>query len=224
MDKAYRHLAFFFLALPPLMILGFWIPYLADIPRFEPSITTTVHIHALLLFTWISMLVIQPFLINRGLFAVHRYVGKMSYLIMPLILLFAGAMLQKEYREHLAAGLDSGTALRAEYLSTAQLLLLGAFYGLAVVSVKKRDGAAHMRYMICIALVLLPAGLARVLGYWCGISQSASQAICLAVIDVALVGLIIFDKRRRLAALPYLIALASYAAVETGWICLGRPV
>ena len=84
--------------------------------------------------------------------------------------------------------------------------------------------AEHMRYMICIAFVLLPAGLARTLGYSFDVSQSASQMACLVLIDLCLVSLVIIDHRRRAPTQPYAVAVAAYLIIETGWLCLGRPV
>jgi hypothetical protein len=81
-----------------------------------------------------------------------------------------------------------------------------------------------MRYMICIALFLLPAGLARTLGYWFNIRQMTSQTICLAVIETCLVALIAFDLRRQLNARPYVVAFLAYNTTAVIWIALGRPV
>jgi hypothetical protein len=52
------------MAIPLLMVAGFWIPYIGAFPRFDPAITVAVHIHAALLFTWIALLVIQPLAIR----------------------------------------------------------------------------------------------------------------------------------------------------------------
>jgi hypothetical protein len=99
-----------------------------------------------------------------------------------------------------------------------------AVYVEAIVRIQKRDAPAHMRYMICIAIFLLPAGLARVLGYWFGMRQVTSQTICLAVIEACLGALIAFDIRRQLNARPYVVAFLAYNATAVVWIALGRPV
>src|SRR6185503_13102809 len=95
------------------------------------------------------------------------------------ILIFSVAMLWKEYHEHLADGASIAIARSDEFLSAVQLLLLGSLYGLALSSIRSRDVSAHMRYMICIVLAVLPAGLARTFGYWLNFRQSTSQTICL---------------------------------------------
>ena len=81
-----------------------------------------------------------------------------------------------------------------------------------------------MRYMICIVLVLLPAGFARTLGYWFNYRQSVSQAVCLVLIDSVLIGLIAFDRRCQFPTRPYFVVLLTYGFIETIWVCLGRPV
>jgi hypothetical protein len=97
-------------------------------------------------------------------------------------------------------------------------------YVLAIVRIQKRDVPAHMRYMICIALFLLPAGLARTLGYWFNLRQVTSQTISLVVIETCLAALITFDIRRQLNARPYVVAFLAYNATAVVWIALGRPV
>ena len=222
--NGYRYLAFLLLVLPLTLIAGFWIPYFSEIPKFDSSITTAVHIHAILLFAWVALLFAQPLAIRNRALPLHRSLGKISYALVPLVLIFAIAMLIKEYREHIAAGMSPVSGASAEYLSTCQLALFAAFYSLAIVRIHRRDAAEHMRYIICIALVLLPAGLSRTLGYWFNVRQAQSQAVCFIAIDVCLISLIMFDRRRKLGARPFIVAFAAYVAVEVVWIALGRPV
>jgi hypothetical protein len=224
MQSSYRNLGYILLLFPLIIVAGFWIPYLSQVPKFDSSTTIAVHIHALLLFTWVGLIVIQPLTVRSGAFSIHRALGKASYVLMPLVVVFSIAMLRKEYQDNLAGGVNPTAARSAEYLSAIQVTLFAAFYGLAIARVLKRDIAEHMRYMICIALVLLPAGLARTLGYWFDIDQRTSQSVCLALIDLCLISLIVFDRRRHFAPRPYSIALWAYLMVETGWLALGRPV
>lgn len=223
-ERAYRNLGYFLLALLPIFVAGFWIPYLSEIPAFDPSITPPVHIHAMLLFAWIGLLVFQPIAIRYGALSAHRMLGRVSYALMALIVPFTLAMIWKEYHEKLSDGQSIPYALQAEFVSAAQLVVTVAMYVLAIVRIQKRDVPAHMRYMICIALFLLPAGLARTLGYWFGMRLVTSQTICLAVIEACLAALIAFDIRRQLHARPYVVAFLAYNATAVVWIALGRPV
>jgi hypothetical protein len=224
MERAYRNLGFILLALLPIFVAGFWIPYLSEIPVFEPSITPAVHIHAVLLFAWIGLLVFQPLAIRYRAFSAHRFLGRASYIVMALIVPFTLAMIWKEYHEKLSGGKSVTAALQAEFVSAAQLAVTVSMYVLAIVRIQKRDVPSHMRYMICIALFLLPAGLARTLGYWFNVGLATSQTICLAVIETCLAVLIAFDIRRQLNALPYIMAFLAYNVTAIVWLTLGRPV
>lgn len=224
MESSYKNVWGFLLVLPVAIVAGFWIPYFSEFPHFDAGITSAVHIHATLLFAWVALLVIQPLAIRSGLFAFHRAAGKATYILMPLIALFAVAMIRKEYAEHVAQGMGAAAARKSEYLSSVQILFLIGFYSLAISRILRRDIAAHMRYMVCIALVLLPAGMARALGYWFDVRQVSAQAVCLAAIDLCLIALIAFDGQRRLAARPYVTALCAYLVAEAVWIALGLPV
>jgi hypothetical protein len=224
MERAYRNLGYFLLVLLPIFVAGFWIPYLSEIPAFDPSITPAVHIHAVLLFTWIGLLIFQPIAIRYKAFSAHRLIGRASYVVMAMIVPFTLAMIWKEYHEKLSDGQSIRDALEAEFVSAAQLVVIVAMYILAILRIQKRDVPAHMRYMICIALFLLPAGLSRTLGYWFSVRQVTSQTISLAVIEMCLAALIAFDIRRQLDARPYLIAFLAYNATAVVWIALGRPI
>jgi hypothetical protein len=165
MERAYRNAGYVLVILLPIFVAGFWIPYLSEIPHFDPSITTAVHIHAVLLFCFLVLLIVQPLAIRYNAFSTHRILGKISNILIPFVLIFSVAMLWKEYHEHLQDGATAHMARNAEFLSAAQLLLFGTLYCVAIASIRRRDIATHMRCIICIALVLLPAGLARTLGY-----------------------------------------------------------
>ena len=224
MERAYRNLGYVLLALLPIFVAGFWIPYFSEIPHFDQSITPAVHIHAVLLFGFLALLIVQPLAIRYKAFSTHRFLGKLTNVFLPFIIVFSFGMVWKEYHEHLADGMAAHLARNAEFLSVAQLLLFATLYGVALAAIWRRDVATHMRCMICIVLILLPAGLARTLGYWFHVRQSWSQTVCLTLIDILLLGLIAFDRRRRLKAHPYASVLLVYLFIEAIWLSLGRPV
>jgi len=224
MERAYRNLGYVLLVLLPIFIAGFWIPYFSQIPHFDASITIAVHVHAVLLFSFLLLLIVQPLAIRQKAFSTHRILGKISNTLIPFVLIFSVAMLFKEYQEHLSDGATANFARNAEFLSSIQLLVFGTLYGLSIASIRRRDVATHMRYMICIALVLLPAGLARTMGYWFRVRQSSSQTACLILIDALLLGLIAFDRSRQLKAHPYIAVLFTYVVIEAFWFALGRPI
>ncbi len=224
MERSYRNLGYVLLVLLPIFVAGFWVPYFSEIPHFDEQITTAVHIHAASLFCFLLLLIVQPLAIRYRAFSMHRILGNFSNIVIPIALISGVAMIWKEYHEYLAQGATKVGARNAEFLSAVQLLLFGALYIVSIVAIRRRDVATHMRWMICIALVLLPAGMARVFGYLLHARQVSSQTVCLVVIDAVLLALIVFDRRRHLAGRTYILMLAVYFVVEVSWLSMGRPV
>ena len=150
MERAYRNLGYVLIVLLPIFVAGFWIPYFSEIPQFDQSITAAVHIHAVLLFTFLLLLIVQPLAIRYNAFSMHRILGKLANILIPFALVFSVAMLWKEYHEHLTSGATAHFARNAEFLSAVQLLLFGTLYGASIASIRRRDVATHMR---CISVL-----------------------------------------------------------------------
>ena len=224
MERAYRNLGYVLIPLLPIFIAGFWIPYFSEFPNFDASITTAVHIHAVLLFCFLGLLIVQPLAIRFKAFSITSNSWKDFQRSDAIHTHTLSRYVIEGVSRASGSGASVTAARNAEFLSAAQLTLLATFYGLAIACIRKRDVSAHMRYMICIVLILLPAGLARTLGYWFNVRQSSSQTLCLLLIDAFLIALIIFDKRRKVTALPYIAALLAYIVIEACWVSLGRPV
>jgi hypothetical protein len=55
-------------------------------------------------------------------------------------------------------------AAQSIFSDAAQLTLLVFFYLLAIIN--RRNIPVHMRYMLAVVLILAPAAIASVLGYW----------------------------------------------------------
>jgi hypothetical protein len=109
----------------------------------------------MLLFAWAALLVIQPLAIRSRSIALHRMLGKASFILMPLIVASGLAMLLKEYREHLADGMSTARAWNAEYLSSVQLALVAAFYCLAILEIRRRRVAENARLAQSLSAVKL---------------------------------------------------------------------
>ena len=83
MHGSYRNLGYILFVFPLIIVAGFWIPYFSQIPTFNASVTTAVHLHAFLLFAWVGLVVVQPLAIRNGAVLLHRVLGKASYAYVP---------------------------------------------------------------------------------------------------------------------------------------------
>ena len=77
----FRNSGYAFAALTAFAVLAFWPGYLAQ--PFGKDIR--FHVHALALGGWCALLIAQAFLIRSGDRALHRRLGRFSYLIGPAV-------------------------------------------------------------------------------------------------------------------------------------------
>ncbi len=204
MEKSYRYLGYFFLLLIPLIFVGFYKTYIVQFPTFEKVKHTFIHIHAAIAVVWVTLIIVQPFLIVNKKMAWHRKLGKLSYFIFPLLML--------SFIPSIINNLNSDTPKNAFFaIGDGSLLIL--FYCLAIKHHKK--ASLHMRYMIAAAMVLLGPTVGRILPNIFGFSDLATQNIQFAIIQSILIALIIFDIRNRKKYYPYLIAIAGWCVHQS---------
>ena len=207
-----------------ILVIGFWIPYFSAFPRFDTQITPATHIHAAALFGWVVLMLVQPVAVQQRALRLHRSLGWASLGVMAIVMVTSAMMLRNEYLGHLKTGADTAQALRSEYLSTAQLVLLLMAYVLSFRAAVRRDIDTHWRLIVCIVFLLLPAGLSRAFGYWLEFPQVSAQSACVVVNLAAAAILIVRDVRRHRRTSVFVKALACYVPVAAGWLVLGRPI
>lgn len=221
MERQYRNLGYFLLILVGLVGLGFYKPYFALIPHFDPSITPLVQVHALLLMSFVALLVAQPLLIRYRQRLWHRRLGKATYFLMPALVVSCVGVIFKEYDEAFARSMSVSISLKSIFSDTEQLTLLVFLYVLAIVN--RRNIPVHMRYMIAVVLILAPAAIARVLGYWLDVPRYQSGIATSLFLDAVLVALILFDRRNKLNYRPYMLVLPLFLLSHAAFAILNRP-
>ena len=83
----------YFTALLVITFVAFWPSY------FAPGIANSsryVHFHAATAAAWMAMLIIQPWLIRTYRFDIHRALGRVAFILVPLVL--AGMLLLANFR------------------------------------------------------------------------------------------------------------------------------
>ncbi len=199
MERSYKYLGYFFLLLIPLAIAGFYKTYLVQFPTFEKVKYTFIHIHAVLATLWVALIIMQPFLIARKKLAWHRTLGKVSYIIFPLFML--------SFTPGVWNTLHS-PAPRYAFFAIGDGTLLIIFYVLGIIF--RRKSPIHMRYMIAAAMVLMGPTVGRILPGFFGLSEAATQHTQFAIIQSALLILVLWDIKNKRNYRPYLVAMAGW--------------
>ncbi len=199
MDKTYKYLGYYLLLLIPLIFAGFYKSYFQPFPNFSENINGYVHLHAFIASVWVLMLIVQPFLIFNKKLALHRTVGKLSYIVFPLLILSFIPQIIKIVRTENIANL---------FFPLGDGALLIAFYSLAIYNRKIRS--KHMRYMIASALVLLGPTVGRIGPNLLGWSELFTQNVQYGIIYSILISLIFYDMKNKRKFQPYLVAISGF--------------
>ena len=199
MEKSYKSLGYFLLLLVPLTIAGFFKTYINQFPKFNENINGFIHIHTFIATLWIVLLIVQPFLIVYKKWRLHRNLGKVSYVLFPLLILsFIPQMIK-------VANSDQPKNL---FFPLADSTLLILFYTLAIYH--KKNSSKHMRYMIAIALVFLGPTFGRIGPILLGWSSLFTQNILYLIVYAVLVSLMVYDKRNGKKYQPYVTATVCF--------------
>ena len=182
-----RNAVFFFVAFLLSTLIAFWPTYFT---RMEQMASWRVHAHGAFLFAWLLLLIAQGWLIRNRRGAWHRALGKVSYVLAPLVVISALVL------EHdvvvKAAGKYNDETLYFAYVIVALLTLFVLSYVLGIVH--RRTPALHMRYMICTALTMVDPVFARIVDVRLGISFGPGQMITYALVDAILLWLAFNDR------------------------------
>src|SRR5688572_28859796 len=69
-----------------LLQVAFHPEYIKYFPQFD-GFNWLHHTHGALMASWVIILFVQPYLIYKGKYKAHRFVGKISYFTAPLMLI-----------------------------------------------------------------------------------------------------------------------------------------
>src|SRR4051794_32708334 len=123
----YKNVGYFFLILFAFVIIGFFKTYFGLFPYFDDHTTILVHFHATVLTLWVILLIVQSLLIGYKKFAIHRLLGKLTYILVPLIIFSFIGMMNKQYNEEMVQKIPRGEIIEDISLSVALLLLFATF-------------------------------------------------------------------------------------------------
>lgn len=204
MTKAFRNTALFTVLIILGVQWGFYKHYISQFPLFKDK-TIVIHIHGALLMGWLLLLVVQPLLIQAGKAQLHRTIGKLSYVLGPLIIIFLFLIGRQGFQRGVG-NFPEQENLAVMVLDVRGFLSFAIFWALAMYNRKTPD--THMRYMIATGILGIGPGVGR------GLMNSFGYSLwdALAVTDVlglAIVGLLLgFDIYRKKNTKPFLTVFA----------------
>lgn len=150
-QKSYLYFIAFFL----LVLAAFWFTYFTRIAEQE---NYRMHLHGITLILWCLMLISQAYLIRAKRHALHRTIGKFSYVLVPAMVFTTIDLLQYQLQKQDVFG---STEFFFVALVVNALIAFVIYYGLAMFYRKKP--MIHARYMVCTMFPMLTPATDRII-------------------------------------------------------------
>ena len=212
-QKLQRNIVWFFSLLLLTSFLGFYPTYLVKAPTFE-GFKTAHHFHGLMALLWILLLIVQPLLIRLKKNALHKQVGKLSYVIMPLLMVSLFFVAKASYEAALIAK-GRETALAGMTNGIPDLIYLGFFFTMAMIY--RKQVSIHMRFMACTGFMMLGPGLGRMMVVAFGMPVPVVIVTIVALTALLPLTWLIFDIKNKKPLFP----LISYLVITVMVIITG---
>ncbi len=153
-----NRLIYFFIAIFVITNLGFYKTYLIHFPKFE-GFPWIYHIHGMLAMAWVLMLIAQAYLIRAKKYDLHKLVGNLSYVIMPLFLASLFFAAKESYLTNIKTKPEADVLANMTNGGTIDIFFIGLIFVLAMVY--KKNVGYHLRFMASTGLIILTPGLGR---------------------------------------------------------------
>jgi len=197
-----------------LVHLGFSKTYIQHFPAFS-GFTMAQHVHGVLMMGWLLMLLVQPLLILKNKIQLHKQVGKLSYVLAPLVVFSIWWVAHTRYHEYLGKAGQTKDIISWLSLNFRLMLFFATLYFLAIYY--KAKPALHMRFMVSTALVLIGPGLVRALISYTDMSRLDSHNLDRNINVLVAAVLTIIDSWRTKRLSPFTVVLVFMLLQKILW-------
>lgn len=204
MEKTYKLTSLFFGLVLLVIFWGFHRTYTVFFPKFE-GFQTVQHVHGALMMTWMLMLITQPLLILSGKAQVHRLIGKISYVIAPLVVISIFLVMRMSFY-HQKETLPLPVAQGGIFLQIPMMIAFLVMYLLAIGN--KHRTSHHMRYMIGTSFLMIGPGLGRALIIYFGVPFQEAVFYADYLVMAIAATLLITDLVNKRPWVPYTVVLS----------------
>lgn len=135
--------------------MSYWIPLAKG--TFPPA-PPVVHLHGLVFFSWMILLIVQAALVNLRHVSLHRRLGTYG-IAHATAVLFTGALISMLGMDGANAAVPAPAFFDAMYLSCTAVLGFGLLFTLSIRNVRRPE--VHKRLMLFAILPILPPGVNR---------------------------------------------------------------
>lgn len=202
-NKLQNNIVFLFLGVFICAIIGFHKTYTIQFPEFK-GFQWEQHFHGAMLMSWFALLILQPLLIRFNKNGLHRAIGKLGYVVAPLVCYSIFMVTRMTYYRDIST-VPRPAILGHLALDIPTIFIFGLFFALAMIN--RKDSAVHMRYMIATSLMMIGPGLGRALIIFGGVPFPISIQIVYSIGELIALIFLITDIRKGKNFKPFLTIL-----------------
>lgn len=211
------HTAWMLLLLIPITFLGFYPTYYSTFKA--PFI---IHLHAVLMGIWLAMAVTQPWLIKTGQFRWHKFTGRLSYALIPAILIVGYFVLRHGYIRVLGGDViappeyypaDAAPMSKAAdfvLISSIYFTWLLIYYAMGIAF--RRRTFAHATFMLAAILTILgPSGDRLIWHIYVALGwnfPAVAEYYTFFLVFIIFGALLIYHRKKKLQLWPTITVLA----------------
>ena len=204
---------YYFIGLVGLVLLGFWHSYFSKFFDWTENFPFYFHFHAIMMTLWISVLIAQPILIKKKKLTIHKFIGRLTYILMPL--LFISVILLTHYQIQNHVQIVNGEKLYGPHLIVPfkDLLILGTAYIIAIVY--RHDINIHARAMVATGIVFIEPALIRFIRHALVQDVRLSYFLTIGLVYSLLIGLMIMERKQKKGRWVFPLILGLYILVHS---------
>lgn len=200
MEKKYRMLQLAFILITVISLSGFYKSYFQFLPQFSrfPAI---IHIHFAAFFCWFAMIIVQPVLIRRRQYALHRRLGKLSWLLAPVLVITILLLVKDKVERELAVSAE--TAAMTAFIGLLDVVSFSVCYGLAMI--RRRNLRWHVAFIIGATLIVFNPGMSRLLNHFKPGSGLLAAIVFPFIVPLIMIAVEKLRLKRPVLKNPYLL-------------------
>jgi hypothetical protein len=206
----FENAGYYFIGLLIIVLLGFWPSYFSRFFDGTADFNSYFHFHAVTAFFWLILLIVQPTLIHKKKIHLHKALGKLSYILIPLI--FISVMLLAHNR---ITGNEEDLGLSL-WIPFKDLFVLTIAYFIAIKY--RHNIQIHARGMIAAGIVLIEPALVRfILNTFFPESGFAPEGYLATIFLIYLLfaGLIFAERKQKVGRWVFPLILGTYIFVHS---------
>jgi branched-subunit amino acid transport protein len=202
-----------------VVLLGFGTTYFNRLGDFS----LPYHAHGISATLWMILLIVQPYLFQKGKLKAHRYLGWSSLVLVPTLVIFGVIMMRLMIQGQ--ANYPPNLVYQLAFIDACTLFSFFLLYVLALWYRKRLK--LHARFMVATIFGPLLPALARMFLFTFGIASNFDQALTYSYLSIEGVLLLIIWKERhvkevKFTYVPFLVFIAlqhalMYSSDTWGW-------